>query len=149
MNLDFAPIEGDAPFVFGPIQTKWLEALESGKFEQGRGQLKDGKRFCCLGVLCELMQIPWVEDDTNGHGYKEVAPEFTTNGNMPSEVSQQVGFRDDIGGFKMSREIRSPGGPMYGWVGSLVGCNDLAKMSFKEIAELIRYDPYNVFNIPA
>lgn len=149
MDLDFAPIEGDAPFVFGPIQTKWLEALESGKYEQGHGQLKERGRFCCLGVLCELMNIPWVESDTHGHGYRDKnGEEVTTNGNMPKELSQQAGFRDDIGGFKVSRNIKESRSP-HNYVGSLVGCNDLAKLSFKQIAELVRYDPYNVFNIPA
>ena len=32
----------------------WLEALRSGEYEQGHGQLRDGDSFCCLGVLCAL-----------------------------------------------------------------------------------------------
>lgn len=40
------------------IRTKWLEALRSGRYQQGRGWLKfkdgDGERYCCLGVLCEV-----------------------------------------------------------------------------------------------
>lgn len=46
----------------GPNQEKWLKALESGKYEQGKGFLvsfsdskKDKKpKHCCLGVACEL-----------------------------------------------------------------------------------------------
>jgi hypothetical protein len=33
---------------------KWVKALRSGEFEQGRGRLRDGDRYCCLGVACEL-----------------------------------------------------------------------------------------------
>ena len=40
------------------IKTKWIEALRSGKYDQGMGNLKVGvsndPAYCCLGVLCEL-----------------------------------------------------------------------------------------------
>jgi hypothetical protein len=48
------------------IKQEWIEALESGKYRQGSGQLKgftstteDFKQcdigFCCLGVLCDIL----------------------------------------------------------------------------------------------
>lgn len=38
------------------IRRKWVEALRSGKYEQGRNHLRtiDG-RFCCLGVLADIV----------------------------------------------------------------------------------------------
>ena len=36
------------------IKAKWVAALRSGEFKQGHGGLRDGDRFCCLGVLCEI-----------------------------------------------------------------------------------------------
>lgn len=37
-------------------KAKWLEALRSGRYEQGQGYLKNKKnKFCCLGVLCDLV----------------------------------------------------------------------------------------------
>lgn len=37
------------------IKAKWLAALRSGEYKQGRGYLQNGKgEFCCLGVLCDL-----------------------------------------------------------------------------------------------
>jgi hypothetical protein len=36
------------------IKKLWIEALTSGKYKQGKGQLRDGDKFCCLGVLCDL-----------------------------------------------------------------------------------------------
>ena len=36
------------------IADKWVAALRSGEYKQGRGQLRKGKYFCCLGVLCNL-----------------------------------------------------------------------------------------------
>jgi hypothetical protein len=32
----------------------WVAALRSGKYEQARGNLREGDGFCCLGVLCDL-----------------------------------------------------------------------------------------------
>lgn len=38
------------------LKAKWVKALRSGKYKQGRGQLYNPKtkRYCCLGVLCRL-----------------------------------------------------------------------------------------------
>ncbi len=36
------------------IKKKWVQTLRSGKFQQGQGCLRQGDKFCCLGVLCEL-----------------------------------------------------------------------------------------------
>lgn len=40
------------------VKEKWLTALRSGDYKQGRGRLKatkDGRTtYCCLGVLCEV-----------------------------------------------------------------------------------------------
>ena len=40
---------------------KWLEALRSGQYQQGKGAMqtvtRDGtSRFCCLGVLCDVLK---------------------------------------------------------------------------------------------
>lgn len=37
------------------IKKRWVDELRSGKYPQGKGQLKDGNgNYCCLGVLCEI-----------------------------------------------------------------------------------------------
>lgn len=36
------------------IKTRWLEALQSGQYEQGQDYLNRFNKFCCLGVLCDL-----------------------------------------------------------------------------------------------
>jgi hypothetical protein len=38
------------------LKAKWLEALRSGKYEQGQRSLKSlDRKYCCLGVLCDIM----------------------------------------------------------------------------------------------
>jgi len=36
------------------VVKKWVDALESGEYTQGKEYLNYHQRFCCLGVLCEL-----------------------------------------------------------------------------------------------
>ncbi len=36
------------------IKAKWLDALRSGKYEQGAKRLRRNDAYCCLGVLCDL-----------------------------------------------------------------------------------------------
>jgi hypothetical protein len=37
------------------VAKKWIKALRSGKFEQGKKMLQTiSGRYCCLGVLCEI-----------------------------------------------------------------------------------------------
>lgn len=37
------------------IKEKWLTALRSGKFKQGKDELRTlENKFCCLGVLCDI-----------------------------------------------------------------------------------------------
>lgn len=41
------------------LKAKWVEALRSGEYEQGRNQLKLGSKFCCLGVLFDTQGCKW------------------------------------------------------------------------------------------
>lgn len=36
------------------VKEMWVNALLSDDYEQGTGNLKSAKGFCCLGVLCDL-----------------------------------------------------------------------------------------------
>jgi hypothetical protein len=37
------------------IKARWVKALRSGRYKQGRNMLRtDDGKFCCLGVLCDL-----------------------------------------------------------------------------------------------
>jgi predicted nucleotidyltransferase len=37
------------------IKEKWINALRSGEYKQGKGCLYNGESFCCLGVLFDIM----------------------------------------------------------------------------------------------
>ncbi len=37
------------------VKTKWIAALRSGDYKQGKNKLRsDTNHFCCLGVLCNI-----------------------------------------------------------------------------------------------
>ena len=50
---------------------KWLEALRSGEYEQGKGFLKTEDGYCCLGVLQHCLSGEVERDD---RGESELIP---------------------------------------------------------------------------
>jgi hypothetical protein len=37
------------------LANRWAAALRSGKYQQGKRFLRLGEQFCCLGVLCDVI----------------------------------------------------------------------------------------------
>lgn len=103
------------------IAEVWCAALRGGEYEQGKGRLSDGDRFCCLGVLCDLSGLEsWVADDParwRYGGYDAI---------LPPEVMDWACMNDDN-----PEVVLSSGEAM-----SLASLNDRG-LSFNEIADLI------------
>lgn len=100
------------------------EALESGKYKQCSGQLRFGDGFCCLGVACDISgQGEW-----DGRIYRTQTEWCATV--LPREVKEFFGFASYYGR-STQREIGIE--PI-----ELVDLNDSKKLSFKEIAKVIR-----------
>lgn len=47
------------------VKSKWLEALRSGKYIQTKTALKRGNGYCCLGVLCDVVEPDMWKGDTH------------------------------------------------------------------------------------
>lgn len=47
------------------VKKMWIDALESGEYKQGQGQLRTAasNKFCCLGVLSDLAYKAGVIDE--------------------------------------------------------------------------------------
>lgn len=46
------------------LKEQWVGALRSGLYEQTQEVLRDGNSYCCLGVLCDLIDpFNWTPDD--------------------------------------------------------------------------------------
>lgn len=45
------------------IKRKWVEALRSGNYKQVKQKLRTSEGFCCLGVLCDVVDsTKWVKN---------------------------------------------------------------------------------------
>lgn len=109
---------------FTEAQLKWLEALESGKYEQTIGALRDSKGFCCLGVACDISGLgDWVVDKLY----------LGNSGLLPDEVQEYFSLRDNEGEPRDPRKFTP-----------LTAMNDKGK-SFKEIAAHLRKHPEQYF----
>jgi hypothetical protein len=90
------------------FKAKWCAALRSGEYKQGRHGLRDGDRYCCLGVACDVLDPKgW-----DGARFGGLA------GHMPDAVGHRIGL------FRVA---------MY----RLADMNDLDGKSFSEIADYI------------
>jgi hypothetical protein len=118
------------------IIKKWVAALKSGDYLQGRGKLhykgrKDGKtvdKFCCLGVLCDLaVKAKIIPEPTS-----EYSKTFYYSGErfeLPISVQRWAGVSSD--------------GRFDG--GDLINLNDSKKKTFEQIADIIASKPEGLF----
>jgi len=142
------------PFEFGPIQTKWLEALESGEYKQGKRELKSlvsfqgdvGKpvhhAYCCLGVICELQGLAWQDfGPLTGAGFCYMGS-HAYNNYLPEDFAYSIGLRGPSGPFT------NPVNANNCAYSNLAEMNDdvESRLSFKDIAAYIRHDPHNIFH---
>lgn len=75
---------------------KWVEALRSGKYEQGKGQLRQDNKFCCLGVACDILEtVKWEVDRVSGDQDK-VLGESTA---LPAQIQNFYGLNACFGSF--------------------------------------------------
>lgn len=141
------------------VLTKWLKALRSGKYKQGRGALcqidkKGAESFCCLGVLCDLYNKEQKRNKKRGLNVEEISPENTfvgtfdhkpelvriydeCDGTLPDKVVKWAGFREynADGHFQDFNGGKSPA--------ELITLNDgnkslkVKKRNFKQIADII------------
>lgn len=99
------------------IADQWIAALRSGKYQQGHGALRSGDKFCCLGVLCDILGTPITRVAPSGvYNYEG------HNNYLPPQARNQAGMQTDNG--RIPRKD------------ALANLNDDGK-SFAEIADFI------------
>lgn len=96
------------------MKNKWIKALRSGEYTQTIGTLRRDNSFCCLGVLCDVIDPSlW-----------EVRP---LTGNITYEGLQG----------SLSSNTRKKYNISYEQETKLMKMNDKENKSFKEIADYI------------
>jgi len=123
-------------------KAKWVAALRSGKYAQGRATLQqESGGMCCLGVLCDIVKDEvggeW-SDDRRGDGFVDfLSGDLKVDRNYPPvAVYKLVGLEDvrvgrDIPVIAQMRQDPQP--TQHG----LTILNDSGKYTFEDIAKII------------
>ena len=129
------------------IAKKWIKALRSGKYKQGKGYLKqftskNEPRHCCLGVLCELyndtmkknhkkiLYTEEMQDNSSGTSFIRFD---SANGGLPKVVREWADITNSLGEFVID-DARSE---------CLADLNDSGK-KFSTIADIIEKNVENI-----
>jgi hypothetical protein len=89
------------------IKDKWVDALKSGQYNQCRRRLRIGNTFCCLGVLCDILDkedwhmIADLDEDNIIFDYRggkfTLPPEITKQVDLDPEIAGDLGKMNDLG----------------------------------------------------
>ena len=75
------------------MRKKWITALRSNEYRQGSNYLctknNDYYQHCCLGVLCDLIDLKQESINDKGVVYYSISP---TSKNVIEENSEQIGI---------------------------------------------------------
>lgn len=112
----------------------WVDALRSGKYEQGKYKLRtEDDKFCCLGVLCDLAEKQGIISEPVKIFYEPDAEEKdlfkyyydNESESLPKSVMKWAGIKDRSGAYSTVPAA---------W---LTLDNDNNGKSFLEIADII------------
>ena len=111
-------------FTFGPVQTMFLEALESGEHKQVFGHFQWGDGTCALGLANKVCKLGENENHVFLH-----------------DTYKKLGLRSSMG---ICVDVNSVGEEVI--AGPSIGIlNDDMKLSFPEIAKCLRTYPQQYF----
>jgi len=122
---------------------KWIAVLRSGEYQQANGKLRDGDKFCCLGIACDISGLgEWIAygnqetEDNILYGYKIIdrgyCDLYLPKETLPVMVMDWLGIT--VNGL-LSHSSDYCGVQIV----SLADANDEG-MSFEEIADIIESD---------
>jgi hypothetical protein len=112
------------------ITQRWIDALRSGAYEQGKGALRLKNKYCCLGVLCDLYskenneEWKMVDEKTEQYAFQECLSY------LPKKVQKWAGMNTCSGEINHKMD-------------SLTYANDKG-FTFEEIAEFIMQNKENL-----
>lgn len=126
----------------------WIEALESGKYQQTRGMLRTKDevtgqlQYCCLGVACEISKLgtfvespPPIVTDEGAHKFI-VNPQSYSDSQLPHEVSGYFGL-DDING--LAFDVYNEENGLIDYEQDMTVLNDDHGFNFRQIAIALRH----------
>lgn len=123
------------------LKSKWVAALRSGKYKQGKYRLrKKDETYCCLGVLCDITDpTKWTgrgPDESYGYNNPSMIgiPPFDVIENIKVTITAEM--------VEMMNNS-----PHYRWksenIDYLIGLdklNDSCELTFEQIANIVEKD---------
>lgn len=85
------------------VMIKWVAALRSGEYKQGKTYLNRNNEYCCLGVLCEILEVPKRKDDyENGAEVSRYGgtDEHGGTSGLPESAKLLAGIKGSLGSYK-------------------------------------------------
>ena len=76
------------------LKARWVKALRSGEYQQGNGQLRSEDCFCCLGVLCDLIDPNGWKNVVTGEDADFVRADSIQSGFLSKDLREEIGLRD-------------------------------------------------------
>ena len=120
------------------IAKRWVEALRSGKYKQGKEYLKRGNKYCCLGVLCDLYLTDKKKEwRVNNEGTEPFYTCEKSEGALPTKVMKWAKMPDDTSVSDQVAMHHMEERDKYDEVITLVEANDTRGYNFEQIAKLI------------
>lgn len=78
------------------VMKRWVAALRSGKYSQGRGRLRKNEtevtQYCCLGVLCDISKQGTFKRD--GITYTAKSERQSYKGMLPPSIIKWAGMSE-------------------------------------------------------
>lgn len=107
------------------IAMKWVAALRSGEYKQGKQCLNNNnEKFCCLGVLCELAIKDGIQLNKENSTFNGIFEYDSYIGTIQKKVKDWSGIDSCIGEAKDKSFV-------------LTDLNDNENKTFEEIADII------------
>ena len=134
------------------IADKWIAALRSGKYKQGKGNLKtvdedNNESFCCLGVLCDIAPKELAEFETkkdpesrnifNSRYIKDKMHGGLRSCSLPESIKEWAGMFDCSGRLRDHKKYIATKNEDQEKYAVIWALNDDVGMSFEEIADII------------
>ena len=112
------------------LRAKFLVALKSGEYKQGRGRLKRGDQYCVLGLMCEVSQCGnWINKLGNvGWAHKACSKDFNPEYSADYYMKHAADLpKEVLEAYNISHKFES----------TLMVLNDFANETFSEIAQFL------------
>ena len=86
------------------FKKRWVEALRSGDYEQGRHSLYEDGKYCCLGVACAIEGVPAekilnkIEISPSINPTENLSPLARNEPRSTSDLDYILAFMNDVRG---------------------------------------------------